>query len=167
MVQELKLRVISNIKSLPDVFKEENKTPSIKELDILLGSEVTIAHLNLAISDFYSFYSVGKGMNDPKILYTSMLIFNKYPTLKIGELYFLFSEIQAGKYGKSYDRMDGAIIMKCLQEYFDKRFEEAERISLQEHDCKKERTGDSFSVQQAKSEHQKLVENLAKKYENK
>lgn len=119
------------VKSISDVLQCDSKPLSIISKDN--GEEKTLAALNSILIDLCNYFSVGKGMGAEQVKETSRLLLAKYNRLKIEDLKLFSDNFKAGQYGKSYDRIDGQVILIALDEYFENRVLEAERININKH----------------------------------
>lgn len=108
---------ISDVFDAPDLF--------IYDIRNELGLIGIRAIISLLISDVVHFFNVGKTMNDIQVAMTCDLIIDAYPYLKLEDLKLCFKNAMLLKYGKLYDRIDGAIIIGWLMGYTQERDEHA------------------------------------------
>lgn len=120
-----------SIKSVRDVIQSDSKPLSVISKEN--GEEKTLAALNAILIDLCNYFSVGKGMGSEQVKETSRLLLAKYNRLKIEDLKLFSDNFKAGQYGKSYDRIDGQVILIALDEYFEDRIKEAERFNFEKH----------------------------------
>lgn len=71
-------------------------------------------------------------MKAEQILQTADLIVDDYAILKIDDFKLCFDRAKKGRYGEVY-RIDGQVIFKWLNQYFDDRLTEAENLSYRQH----------------------------------
>jgi len=74
------------------------------------------------------FFSVGKNTTEYQVTETVRLIRSEYFYLKPEDFRLCFDWLRLGKYGRMYDRFDGAIILEALIKYTDERAMEAEKV---------------------------------------
>ena len=98
-----------------------------------VGVETIAAMLVVMITDLVDFFNVGKTMSDSQVAETIRLLMQEYYYLNIADIKLCFDRIKAGGYGKSYDRIDGQIILMALAEYSAGRATIAEDMSLKKH----------------------------------
>lgn len=74
-------------------------------------------------------------MNDHQVGQTINLIFDdiRLRNLKPDDFKLCFNRMKSGYYGKSYDRIDGQIILEALNHYTDERMNECENLSIKRH----------------------------------
>jgi len=112
--------ITANEPILAGIKKSEGETPAIAMLEIL-------------ISDFVKFFSVGKGMNSAQIIETSKLFYSEFYFLKISDIKLFFTQMRTGYYGTIYDRIDGNVIFTHLRNYCEARINCAETLSIEKH----------------------------------
>lgn len=78
------------------------------------------------------FFNVGKAMTDMQTYDTAMLIVETYPMLNVADINFVFKQAKLGRFGKLYDRLDGAIILDWFEQYLDRRCNAAAERSISE-----------------------------------
>ena len=161
-VKQIKNELATTVKTITDIFRV--KKPTLKQLEILTSQGHVIAYLNKWIIDTLGFFNIGKSMDEHQVMETSFLIWQTYPAMGIQEIYFVFNQAKKGKYGKIYDRIDGSIIFEWFNSFWEERLNAAEGLSYQDHISSKERSGNSFSLNNAAREHQLRVQELAEKY---
>lgn len=93
------------------------------------------------LTDTIQMINVGKSMNDVQIARTADLILDEYYYLKPDDFKMCFNNAIIGKYGKSYDRIDVQVICDWLNQYCNDRANNADDISMNEHNKIKERRG--------------------------
>lgn len=120
-----------SIKSVKDVIQSDSKTLSVISKEN--GEEKTLAALNAILIDLCNYFSVGKGMGAEQVKETSRLLLAKYNRLKIEDLKLFSDNFKAGQYGKSYDRIDGQVILIALDEYYEDRIKQAEIPNIEKH----------------------------------
>lgn len=107
--------------------------PSLSVIKKDKGEVYATALLVSLITKAVAFFSVGRGMNDFQIKETAELILKNYYWLKSADFQLFFDKLKLGHYGKSYDRMDGSVILVALAEYSEERIEIASKISEELH----------------------------------
>lgn len=119
------------VKTVLDIIKLDSPSLSVIRKDS--GEEKTMASLNAVIIDLAKFFSVGRGMNSEQVKETSRLVLKSYYYLKIEDLKLFSDNFKAGMYGKTFDRIDGNVILLAMAEYVESRMTEAESYNLQKH----------------------------------
>lgn len=89
-----------------------------------------IAHM---IIDLVKFLNVGKTMNAEQVAQTAEIILYDYAYLKVEDFKLCFSKAKKGLYGKTYDRIDGQVILDFLNTYVEERIREADNQSYNDH----------------------------------
>lgn len=117
-------------KSLDDVFNAPEL--SVSDIQREIGVMGIRAVLSILISDVVLFFNVGKTMDDNQTAITCDLIIEAYPYFKIEDFKLCFKNAMMLKYGKLYDRIDGAVIIGWLKEYDRERIESAMVVSNNE-----------------------------------
>ena len=110
--------------------------PALAQIRRALGDDGEIAVqaiLTKLIQDLVSFFNVGKTMNDAQCAETVRLVLAEYYYLHLGDLKLCFDRLKAGRYGRSYDRIDGQVILLALEEYSKGRMASAETLSRASH----------------------------------
>ena len=72
-------------------------------------------------------------MNAEQVAQTAEIIMYDYGYLKVEDFRLCFNNIKKGKYGKTYDRIDGQVILDWLNTYVDERLREADNLSYNDH----------------------------------
>lgn len=98
-----------------------------------LGYSAARAACVLMIADVTEFFNTGETMSDIQIAMTVDLIIEEYPYFKMDDLRLCFKNAMKQKYGRIYNRIDGAIIMGWLQQYNKDRCMVADNVSYNEH----------------------------------
>jgi len=101
-----------------------------------LGPEKLRAFLVLVIVDLVEFFSVSNSMNNQQIIQTADLIAEEYYYMKPEDFKLCFNKAKKGKLGTGqvYNRIDGAVIFKWLEEYAQERADQATNQYLVKHD---------------------------------
>jgi len=110
--------------------------PALAQMRRRLGEDGPIAVqavMTKVLQDLVSFFNVGKTMNDRQCAETVRLILAEYYYLNLADFKVCFDRLKAGRYGRSYDRIDGQIILMALDEYTRGRLEAAEILSQEQH----------------------------------
>jgi hypothetical protein len=95
----------------------------------------TIKFLAAKMRDAIHFWSVGRSTFDgddgkQRIVELIRLIIEEYSHLKPSDIKMIFSNAKKGKYGETYNRMDGALILSWFKRYTEERIQMAEDIAL-------------------------------------
>lgn len=120
----------------PATVVEAIKSPSPAIGFLYQDSKIRAAAiLTLLVTDLVKFFNVGKNMTDHQVAQTVTLILEDegLRSLKPDDFKLCFTRIKKGFYGKSYDRMDGQIILECLTLYLHERVLECEQMSFARH----------------------------------
>lgn len=83
--------------------------------------------------DLVKFLNVGKTMNAEQVAQTAEIIMYDYAYLKVEDFKLCFNNVKKGRYGKTYDRIDGQVILDFLNTYVDDRIREADQLSYNDH----------------------------------
>lgn len=97
------------------------------------GYEIVHARLVKMMNKTVKFFSVGKGMDSAMIEETADLLIAEYFWLSLEDFELFFNKLKLGHYGKSFDRMDGNVILVALLEYTEERTRTAIKVSEVEH----------------------------------
>lgn len=110
------------------------------------GDMAARALVLIMLDDVVSFFNVGKTMTESQMAQTADLILSNFGFLKIDDLKFCFTCAKMQRYGKSYDRLDGNIIIGWIDEYFKERCAKADDLNHSLHSSLKasERQQESF-----------------------
>jgi len=114
-------------KNIKETFN--GSSPSIATLKKYQSEMVAALILCKIIKQTASFFNVGGAINDHQIQETAVLIMDTYHFLNITDFVLCFKMAKQGKFGKLFDRLDGAIILSWLEEYNELRLMEAATIS--------------------------------------
>lgn len=115
----------TNPSSFPEIFKSDSLSIAVLKNEI--GEIKIAAALSLLVNDLVDFFSVGKTMSDKQVAQTVLLIMKNFYYLKLpDDIKFCFEKMKMGAYGKTYDRIDGNIILECLNIYSNDRADSAE-----------------------------------------
>lgn len=96
------------------------------------GRNKAIAVMNLLLTDLTQFFSVGNSMKAEQILQTAEMIIDDCGIYKLDDFKLCFDRAKKGRYGEVY-RIDGNVIFKWLNQYWEDRLNEAESLSIKEH----------------------------------
>lgn len=130
-VKALKPRTFQEVFSQP--------TSTLATLAKYRGEAVTQMFVFNEISKVAEFFSVGKGMTDEQREFAAELIVTEYYFLTVADLRLFVRQACTGKFGKVYDRLDGATIMDWISQYNEEREAAAAEQAEQEHArCKAE-----------------------------
>lgn len=120
----------SLIKTPIDSFKSNKPTLA------LIGKhddDFLIATLTILLNDISNFLNVGKNFTVPQIEQTCYLIAENFKHLKIDDIVICFNRAKSGFYGKSYDRLDGMMVMEWLNAYEMERDEQIVNLRQNEN----------------------------------
>lgn len=102
-------------KRVEDVFLSNE--PAIGTIIRKFGEAQARAVLVILIADALEFFNVGNTMTDTQVAMTVDLIIEEYPYMKTDDFKLCFKNAMKMKYGESYNRIDGQIIMSWLRAY--------------------------------------------------
>ena len=111
------------VKTIDDIFTSPNQALSAyrQALGPVQGDLYIKGILTIAVIDVVDFFNVGKTMGSEQITQTVEFILSDFWMLKIDDIKLCFDNAKRGKYGKVYDRMDGAVILEWLGTHFEAR----------------------------------------------
>lgn len=122
--KEVPARSFSDVFSAPDL--------SLSTIQQQKGLVVSRSVVIIPVHEVVNFFNVGKTMNADQVAVTVDLILETYGYMKIEDLKLCFRNAMLGRYGKQYDRLDGAIILEWLRMYDNERANAATDISISE-----------------------------------
>lgn len=138
-------------------------SPSLATLKKYQSEMVTALILCKIIKDTANFYNVGGAINDNQITTTAVLIIDTFYFLNIKDFVLCFNMAKAGKFGKLFDRLDGAIFLGWLEQYNELRLQAAQEKAQNEAQEKKKVSIDSAICQVLKKYAKKQPEKVAPK----
>ena len=104
-------------------------SPSLATLKKYQSEMVAALILCKIIKNTAKFFNVGGAINDQQIQETAVLILDSYYYLNIKDFVLCFKMAKQGKFGKLFDRLDGAIVLGWIEEYKELRLIEAQNNS--------------------------------------
>jgi hypothetical protein len=98
----------------------------------------TIKFLAMKLRDTIHFWAVGRSTFDGdegklRIVELIKMIVEEYSWLKPSDVRIVFDNAKKGKYGETYNRMDGPLILSWFSKYATERIQAAEDISQKNH----------------------------------
>jgi hypothetical protein len=123
-------------KTFAQVF--DGSTPALATLGKYQSEALAIGILCKLIGDTCDFFNVGGNMTDIQIQQTAIMIIDSYHWFNIYDFTLCFKNAKVGKYGKLYDRLDGAVILQWLEAYNQERLGAAQLHTQQENRKQKE-----------------------------
>lgn len=106
---------------------------SLARVNKNFNEEVVHALLIVWITDLCNWFNVGKNMNADQIKQLSKMVYKRCYWMTIQEFKVFFDMAKSNKFGKLYDRIDGAIIIEWLDQFESLRDSEFERIRDEEY----------------------------------
>ena len=88
------------------------------------------------------FFNLSKVMTEDQAIDTAYLLLEKYPYESFEDFVIMFRNAKMGKYGELYNRLDGQIIFKWMEEYMEEKAIHREKT----HRAVKFGTGDEISL---------------------
>ena len=122
------------------------ETPSLATIKKYMGNSVMESILRKMIYDVSDFYNIGNGLTDRAIEIISELIFEDFYHLSIADIKLCFRLARKGKFGQTYNRLDGEIIIGWFNQYFSMRCVETARDSQKKHKEEKEIEGKEMPI---------------------
>ncbi len=98
-------------------------TPAIAAIRRDHGPVVAKAFLVIALVDLIDFFNVTNTFTDQQINATADLIMQEFYWLKPEDFKLCFNNAKLGRYGQTYNRLDGAVIFEWLNTYQSERAE--------------------------------------------
>ena len=138
-------------------------SPSLATLKKYQSEMITALILCKIIKDTSNFYNVGGAINDYQIQQTAVLIIDTFYYLTIKDFVLCFNMAKAGKFGKLFDRLDGAIFLSWLEQYNELRLQAAQEKAQNEAQEKKKVSIDSAICQVLKKYAKSKPEKVAPK----
>lgn len=123
--------------------------PSLAELSKSKGENWCLAYVAKWIANMQAFLNVSAKMNDHQVVETALMIVDDFWALNIADINLIFANAKRGQYGQLYGRIDGSIIYRWFQTYFQDRCNACEGRSIREA----ERSGSDKPVTDAKVAH--------------
>lgn len=113
------------VRTVDEVMASPNKALSgiKRDLGPVNGPIYVQAFLVTAVNDLVDFFNLGKTMSAEQVVQTVNYILMDFWQLKPEDFKLCFDNIKRGKYGQLYNRIDGAVILDCLRQYFEARTE--------------------------------------------
>jgi hypothetical protein len=119
------------VRTLDDIYR--SSSPTIASIRKEAGLAQLQALLTIIVIDLVEFFNVGKTMNEKQVVQTVKLIIDEFYYLKPDDFKLCFDNAKKGKYGKVYDRIDGAVIFEWLSSYVRDRMEFFEQRAIERH----------------------------------
>lgn len=123
-------------KNIQEVFVM--KTPTIATIRKYKDEFRALVLIADMITEASEFFNVGKNMNDTQVQMTAQLIIRDFYFLTVADLRLCFLNAYSNKYGKLFDRLDGAVILEWLNKYTEDRLQEAQKRSQKLSDGSKD-----------------------------
>lgn len=123
---------LMNVKNIEHSLELE--TPSIASIRKYKGDEMSIAFLVKMLEEIEMFFNVTNSMNDMQRLMTAKILFKKFYFLSVADFRLCLINAYSGKYGKIFNRIDGAVVVSWFDAYVDERHQVAQYISQQRND---------------------------------
>ncbi|MCW8311451.1 hypothetical protein K7A41_09470 [Sphingobacterium sp. InxBP1] len=108
----------------------QSDLPTIGNL-LVIDPTVLKATISLEIESLTKFLNVGKVMDASQAASTIELIIACYPDLNLADIKLFFLNMKRGAYGKTYDRIDGNVLLENLEAYNQAKIAELENIHIE------------------------------------
>lgn len=108
-------------------------TPTINKVIREASETKARAVLVYEISEIVKFLNVGKTMNKDQIAETVKMIILDYSQLTLADFRLFGDRYRRGRYGKSFDRLDGQTILIALEQYLEEKANEVESANHERH----------------------------------
>jgi hypothetical protein len=128
----------------------------------------TIKFLASKMREAINFWAVGRSTFDSeegkaRIVELIRLIVQEYSWLKPSDIRLVFDNAKKGKYGETYNRMDGPLILSWFKKYAEERIQVAEDIAIRKRaEAGKKLEEDTRTPEQRKSDILRLAETIGK-----
>jgi len=156
------VEVFRKLKTLPDIFKPEHKTPSLYRLRQENGESSITAYISAWLINIAEFLNVNRGLTENQIIETASLIVENFGSLTLADVYYVFTQAKLGRYKMMYERLDGQMILNWFDNHFNERIEASETFSMREHEENKKLisnlVGEQRTSQDQKSTYKKLAQ---------
>ena len=137
-----------------------NNDASLVSLKKKIGEEDTQILIACMIGEINGFYNVSNRMSTPQTVETAKMIVDEFYALTISDIKLFTKYDKMGVFGEVY-RMDGAVIMRWLSEYFKMRMERMEGMSISE--SKQKEKDEQVGIKACPKEVSENINNLFKK----
>lgn len=143
-------------------------SPSLVGLGKYFGEVVVKAFLHDELQRLRFFFSVGRGLTDEAIEELCELIIEEYYFFNLSDVKLVFKKAKKGNFGKSYDRVDGQIILEWFSAYNElrlsasERFEEQKRKERENQEAKETKSFNSKSFDLLKKLNKSMEETIRK-----
>lgn len=117
------------------------RSPTLNRVKSESGYQKAQAVLFFELSEIVNFLNVGKTMSDHQIADTVRIIMQDYGYLTLADFRLFGNRYKKGRYGKSYDRLDGQTIIMGLDQYVEEKSGELESLNFERHNNIKKTLG--------------------------
>ena len=101
---------------------------TLKQACNVINEDVIIVTLIALIQRTSSFFNISRPMTEEQATDTAFLLFEKYPYETLEDFILMMKEGKSGKYGKNYNRLDGAIIFEWMESYMEQKSAHLEKL---------------------------------------
>ena len=115
------------------------------------SEDVAILQISQSIAELCEMVNVKHSMTPKQIRFTAELILEKYYFLTRADLMLFVKNAILGYYGTIYNRLDPASILEFIKKYSDERMNEAESISIHEHESRKHQERKGLNARSGKT----------------
>ena len=131
--------------------------PSLVKLKPEDAMQIIAKQLSLIESGF----SVTNGMTADSYRLASELILEEYPNLKCNEIQLIIKNAIKGKYGESYNRVDVAVVMNWVKQYYEEREQLHTIMRERDHEQRKK---EYLAIDEVTPEQQDRFRKIAEKW---
>jgi hypothetical protein len=126
-----------NLKTVKDLIKPENNTPSLGYLKNKVNETLAISLIKAHLLELSDYLNLTRGMTGAQIDITAEMILDEFPLIKIADMIYIFKQAKMGKFGALFEGLDGAKILSWFRQVFEERLNAGEYVSDREHENKK------------------------------
>jgi len=97
--------------------EKRSTEPKICELMQTNGLKATVAELVLYIHDLISYYNIDNTLRADQVTNLAIQLIEEYENYRMVDFAICFNNAKKSKYGKVFNRLDGAVIMEFMRQY--------------------------------------------------
>jgi len=138
----------------------ESETPSLAVIKKQFGDDFTQAYIEGWIVHLREFLNIGNKMNDEQTQETAMIILDEFYNVTIADINIIFKRAKMGRWGEFYGRLDGQMILKWFDSYFQERCKAAAEKSITEAEKFKNDPYQRHSIKEKSKNHEAKIESF-------